>query len=136
MAGLVPAIHVFFCAVGVRVDGRDKPGHDGESVALFSPHTFLPRCCLPGRWSTQGESDPLRRRFAGAISPFQGEGWNPMDDALPAGERLPPGTPPIVVLKGITKTFPGVVANADVDLDVRRARSMRCSARTAPANRR
>ncbi len=29
-----------------------------------------------------------------------------------------PGTPPIVLLKGITKYFPGVVANQDVDLDV------------------
>jgi len=28
MAGLVPAIHVFFCDGGVRVDTRDKPGHD------------------------------------------------------------------------------------------------------------
>ena len=30
MAGLVPAIHVFFCNDGVRVDARDKPGHDVE----------------------------------------------------------------------------------------------------------
>ncbi|HEY0123049.1 MAG TPA: ABC transporter ATP-binding protein [Rhizobium sp.] len=30
----------------------------------------------------------------------------------------PPGTPPLVQLKGIAKYFPGVVANEDVDLDV------------------
>jgi general nucleoside transport system ATP-binding protein len=36
------------------------------------------------------------------------------------GPELEPGTPPIVLLKGITKTFPGVIANADIDLDVRR----------------
>jgi len=32
--------------------------------------------------------------------------------------KLPPGTPPLVSLKGITKHFPGVVANAGVDLEV------------------
>jgi simple sugar transport system ATP-binding protein len=36
--------------------------------------------------------------------------------AAPAGG---PGTPPIVVLRGIAKYFPGVVANEDVDLEVR-----------------
>jgi hypothetical protein len=30
----------------------------------------------------------------------------------------PPGTPPIVLLKGIAKYFPGVVANEDVTLEV------------------
>jgi simple sugar transport system ATP-binding protein len=30
-----------------------------------------------------------------------------------------PGTPPIVLLRGIAKYFPGVIANADVDLEVR-----------------
>ena len=30
----------------------------------------------------------------------------------------PPGTPPIVFLKGIAKYFPGVIANQDVDLEV------------------
>ncbi|MQB44713.1 ABC transporter ATP-binding protein [Rhizobium sp. ICMP 5592] len=30
----------------------------------------------------------------------------------------PPGTPPLVQLKGIAKYFPGVIANEDVDLDV------------------
>jgi hypothetical protein len=29
MAGLVPAIHVFYAAPRKDVDGRDKPGHDG-----------------------------------------------------------------------------------------------------------
>jgi hypothetical protein len=28
MAGLVPAIHVLFCADHKDVDARDKPGHD------------------------------------------------------------------------------------------------------------
>jgi ABC-type uncharacterized transport system ATPase subunit len=37
----------------------------------------------------------------------------------PAIRREPPGTPPIVYLKGIAKYFPGVVANEDVDLEVR-----------------
>jgi hypothetical protein len=30
MPGLVPGIHVFLLLVGKDVDGRDKPGHDGE----------------------------------------------------------------------------------------------------------
>ena len=33
MPGLVPAIHVFFGAAGVRVDARDKPRHDGSGSA-------------------------------------------------------------------------------------------------------
>ena len=33
---------------------------------------------------------------------------------------MPPGTPPSVVLSGITKAFPGVLANAGIDLEVRR----------------
>src|ERR1700730_17708752 len=33
--------------------------------------------------------------------------------------RRSPGTPPIVHLKGIAKYFPGVIANEDVDLEVR-----------------
>ena len=32
---------------------------------------------------------------------------------------VPPGTPPPVLLRGIGKVFPGVVANADVDLEIR-----------------
>ena len=31
----------------------------------------------------------------------------------------PPGTPPIVLLRGVAKYFPGVIANQDVDLEVR-----------------
>lgn len=31
----------------------------------------------------------------------------------------PPGTPPIVLLRGISKYFPGVIANVDVELEVR-----------------
>ena len=38
----------------------------------------------------------------------------------PNAEKLPPGTPPSVVLSGITKAFPGVLANPDIDLEVRR----------------
>jgi citronellyl-CoA dehydrogenase len=30
MAGLVPAIHVFIAGEAEDVDGRDKPGHDGD----------------------------------------------------------------------------------------------------------
>ena len=39
-------------------------------------------------------------------------------------------------MRGITKRFPGVLANDHVDFDVKRARFTRCSARTARANRR
>jgi len=37
-------------------------------------------------------------------------------DKITAGR--PPGTPPIVFLKGICKYFPGVVANQSIDLEV------------------
>ena len=40
-----------------------------------------------------------------------------------------------VELAGITKRFPGVVANADINLRVAAARCTRCAARTAPASR-
>ena len=44
-------------------------------------------------------------------------GMNAMSE--PAARREPEsGAPPIVLLKGISKLFPGVVANQDVDLDV------------------
>jgi simple sugar transport system ATP-binding protein len=39
-------------------------------------------------------------------------------DADPPRFRPEPGAPPIVALRGIVKTFPGVLANSDVDLDV------------------
>ena len=39
-------------------------------------------------------------------------------NAMPEIARREPGTPPIVLLKGIAKYFPGVVANQDVDLEV------------------
>jgi simple sugar transport system ATP-binding protein len=42
-----------------------------------------------------------------------------MEGAIPPTERVPLGKPPLVALRGITKAFPGVVANAGVDLDVR-----------------
>jgi len=32
MPGLGPGIHVFLVALGEDVDGRDKPGHDVESL--------------------------------------------------------------------------------------------------------
>jgi hypothetical protein len=35
MAGLVPAIHVFFFANPKDVDARDRPGHD--DVGMFAP---------------------------------------------------------------------------------------------------
>jgi len=40
---------------------------------------------------------------------------------------------PAVHMDGITKRFPGVVANDDVDLAVERGVSTPCSARTGPA---
>jgi general nucleoside transport system ATP-binding protein len=44
-----------------------------------------------------------------------------MDSTQQSPDRLVggPGTPPIVLLRGISKYFPGVIANADVDLEVR-----------------
>jgi hypothetical protein len=36
MPGLVPGIHVFLAAIRVRVDGRDKPGHDEELLSVRS----------------------------------------------------------------------------------------------------
>ena len=43
---------------------------------------------------------------------------------------------PILALEGITKRFPGVLANDHIDFDLRRVRCTRCSARTGPASRR
>jgi simple sugar transport system ATP-binding protein len=43
-----------------------------------------------------------------------------MESAVQPPVEMPPGTPPSVVLRGITKAFPGVLANADIDLEVRR----------------
>ena len=43
-----------------------------------------------------------------------------MESAVKPTVTLPPGTPPSVVLSGITKAFPGVLANAGIDLEVRR----------------
>jgi hypothetical protein len=39
MPGLVPGIHVFLCAPA-RVDGRVKPGHDGEVVPEDNPEVL------------------------------------------------------------------------------------------------
>jgi hypothetical protein len=36
MAGLVPAIHVFFATLKQDVDARDKPGHDEREFAVRS----------------------------------------------------------------------------------------------------
>ena len=41
-----------------------------------------------------------------------------MSAATNTAAGRPPGTPPIVLLKGICKYFPGVVANQDIDLEV------------------
>ena len=41
------------------------------------------------------------------------------DTGLPEAHGNAPGTPPIVLLRGITKAFPGVLANADIDFEVR-----------------
>ena len=43
--------------------------------------------------------------------------------------------PPLLAMHGVVKRFGGVQALRGVDFDLRRARSMRCSARTAPASR-
>src|ERR1700744_4058218 len=41
-----------------------------------------------------------------------------MSSATNAAAGRPPGTPPIVLLRGICKYFPGVVANQSIDLEV------------------
>jgi ABC-type uncharacterized transport system ATPase subunit len=41
--------------------------------------------------------------------------------------------PPVLELRGITKRFPGVLANDHIDLTLNQARSTPCWARTAPA---
>ena len=43
-----------------------------------------------------------------------------MESTVQPTVGLPPGTPPSVVLRGITKAFPGVLANSGIDLEVRR----------------
>ena len=43
---------------------------------------------------------------------------------------------PVLVAKGISKFFPGVVALDNVDFEIRAAKSMPCSAKTEPENRR
>jgi hypothetical protein len=40
MPGLVPGIHDLAC-VGGEVDGRDKPGHDGESKTFANYSALL-----------------------------------------------------------------------------------------------
>jgi ABC-type sugar transport system ATPase subunit len=42
----------------------------------------------------------------------------------------------VIEMLNITKIFPGIKANDDITLQLKRARSTRCSAKTAPANRR
>jgi hypothetical protein len=41
MAGLVPAIHVLFCADHKDVDARDKPGHDERKKAPAKPGPLM-----------------------------------------------------------------------------------------------
>lgn len=44
-------------------------------------------------------------------------------------------TPPYVIeMLHITKEFPGIKANDDITLQLKRARSTPCSVKTAPAN--
>jgi hypothetical protein len=38
MAGLVPAIHVFYAAAAKDVDARDKPGHDDVGRPPYKKH--------------------------------------------------------------------------------------------------
>ncbi|RZN25388.1 hypothetical protein CWO90_27495 [Bradyrhizobium sp. Leo121] len=60
MPGLVPGIHVFLWCRR-HVDGRDKPGHDGESVynSLLGP---------AGRWPPSAISATAARAAAGVTS--------------------------------------------------------------------
>jgi hypothetical protein len=52
MPGLVPGIHVFQRVEGV--DGRDKPGHDGEGLALRVKLGVIPGERSEGRGSRAG----------------------------------------------------------------------------------
>ncbi|GLR92527.1 hypothetical protein GCM10007858_01460 [Bradyrhizobium liaoningense] len=49
MPGLVPGIHVFRQS-RMRVDGRDKPGHDGESYGFFSAACGRPKSGAAESW--------------------------------------------------------------------------------------
>jgi hypothetical protein len=40
MPGLVPGIHVFLAAFAENVDGRDKPGHDGDGCMALGSDQF------------------------------------------------------------------------------------------------
>src|SRR5262245_14559899 len=43
MPGFMPGIHVF--AIKQGVDGRDKPGHDAETIRALDPHPSCPALC-------------------------------------------------------------------------------------------
>ena len=45
-----------------------------------------------------------------------------MDDGAGAGRE---SAPPLVVMEGVSKRFPGVLANDDVSIELGRARSTR-----------
>jgi hypothetical protein len=51
MPGLVPGIHVLTASQQVRRDGRDKPGHDGETDHLpdATNARFVLRCAIANR---------------------------------------------------------------------------------------
>ncbi|GJE27845.1 ABC transporter ATP-binding protein [Methylobacterium organophilum] len=53
-----------------------------------------------------------------ALALARAEAPLPAIEAEDGRTGYPPGTPPLVELQGITKTFPGVLANDSVDLDV------------------
>ena len=51
-------------------------------------------------------------------------------------DAQPPIEPPLIDLRGITEEHFGVPAIKGVDFSVMAGKSMRCSARTGPANQR
>jgi hypothetical protein len=52
MPGLVPGIHVLLSNDSKNVDGRDKPGHDGEECWIQLPRGHMRFPC------PQGEGEP------------------------------------------------------------------------------
>ena len=83
--------------------------------------------------------DPRGRASARPALSFSPSRWARSFSESARSHRISPRwptAPTVLEMRHITKRFPGIVANDDVDFDLARARCTRCSARTAPASRR